>query len=59
MFKSAFYELQPYRLHRWNRGDAMGGGAEAYFSVNDPLPAQADEVEGFHEPTVVGIKAAR
>jgi len=39
LFKSAFYELQPHRLHRWNRTDAIGGGAEEYYmSIDDPIP---------------------
>ncbi len=37
LFESALYELQPHRLHQWNRTDALGGGSEAYFSVDDPI----------------------
>ena len=38
MFESVFYELQPYRLNRWNRSDAMGD-PEANYSVSDPIPS--------------------
>ena len=31
------HEMQWHRLHRFNRGDELGGGTEAYFSVADPV----------------------
>jgi len=39
------HEFRFHRLHRWNRGEALGGGTEAYFSVVDPV--EADESDGF------------
>jgi hypothetical protein len=42
------HEFQPHRLHRWNRGPGMTSGAEAYYSVRDPVPTatpRADKPE--------------
>jgi hypothetical protein len=34
------HELQPHRLQRWNRGNGMEPGFEAYYSVDDPIPGE-------------------
>jgi hypothetical protein len=39
------HNLQPHRLHRLNRGPASSSGSNPYFSVPDPLPVDADEVQ--------------
>jgi hypothetical protein len=41
MFENFFYELQPHRLHRLNRGPGMS--TDAYYSVSDPLPSAASD----------------
>ena len=41
------HNLQPHRLHRLNRGPASSSGSLdiSAFSVPDPIPVEADEVQ--------------
>jgi hypothetical protein len=46
-----FHELQLHRLQRLNRGDELGGGTDAYFSVSDPLP-ESEQANRLSDETV-------
>ena len=47
MFENFFYELQPHRLQRLNRGPGMS--SDVYYSVADPIPPDDEATSTFVE----------